>query len=377
MAETVGWFKAAREGDALIVAVGGRWTVAELAPLDGPLRALDTGASRRVVIDLGAVERLDTAGAWVLHRTLKQLARDGVAADFAHVRADFEPLLAEAARADRPHIMALPPGHPVMRFVARVGRATLVVVDRVRDRVGFFGLTCITAGRSVVHPARIRFTSMVEHMERAGLDAMPIVGLLSFLIGVVIAFQGADQLRRFGAQVFVVNLLGISVLREMGILITAIIVAGRSGSAFTAEIGTMKVNEEVDAMSTIGLDPIEVLVLPRLFALVLTLPLLTFFADMAGIAGGGAMSILVLDLSVTQFLKQLQSAVPVTNFWIGMVKAPVFAFVIAMVGCAAGLGVERSAASVGLATTRAVVESIFMVILLDALFSILFSYLMI
>jgi phospholipid/cholesterol/gamma-HCH transport system permease protein len=306
---------------------------------------------------------------------LRQLARDGVAADFAHVRPEFEPLLDEAKRADRPHIMALPLGHPFLRFVARVGQATFMVMDRVRDRVGFFGLTCITIGRSVAHPARIRFVSMVQHMERAGMDAMPIVGLLSFLIGVVIAFQGADQLRRFGAQVFVVNLLGISVLREMGILITAIIVAGRSGSAFTAEIGTMKVNEEIDAMSTIGLDPIEVLVLPRLFALVLTLPLLTFFADMAGIAGGGAMSILVLDISVTQFLKQLQSAVPIENFWIGMVKAPVFAFVIAMVGCAAGLGVERSAASVGLATTRAVVESIFMVILLDALFSILFSYL--
>ena len=375
MAETVGWFKAAREGEALTVAAGGRWTVAALASLDTPLRALDAGASRRVVIDLAAVEHLDTAGAWVLHRTLKQLARDGVDVAFAHVRSDFAPLLAEAERADRPHVLALPEGHPFVRLVARIGRATFAVTHRVRDRVGFFGLTCITIGRSVAHPARIRFVSMVRHMERAGFDAMPIVGLLSFLIGVVIAFQGADQLRRFGAQVFVVNLLGISILREMGILLTAIIVAGRSGSAFTAEIGTMKVNEEVDAMSTIGLDPVEILVLPRLFALVLTLPLLTFFADLAGLAGGGAMSILVLDLSVAQFLKQLQTAVPIENFWIGMVKAPVFAFVIAMIGCAAGLGVERSAESVGLATTRAVVESIFMVILLDALFSILFSYL--
>ena len=375
MTEAVGWFKAAREGDAFIVAAGGDWTVAALASLDQPLRALDSGSSRQVVIDLAAVDRLDTAGAWVLHRTSKQLTRDGIRAGFAHVRAEFEPLLAEAAHADHPHILALPPGHPFLSFVARVGEAIFAVMHRARDRVGFFGLTCITIGHSIAHPARIRFVSMVQHMERAGIDAMPIVGLLSFLIGVVIAFQGADQLRRFGAQIFVVNLLGISVLREMGILITAIIVAGRSGSAFTAEIGTMKVNEEVDAMITIGLDPIEILVLPRLFALVLTLPLLTFFADMAGIAGGGIMSMLVLDLDVAQFLTQLQSAVPVSNFWIGMIKAPVFAFVIAMIGCAAGLGVERSAQSVGLHTTRAVVESIFMVICLDALFSILFSYL--
>jgi len=212
-------------------------------------------------------------------------------------------------------------------------------------------------------------------MERTGFDAMPIVGLLSFLIGVVIAFQGADQLRQFGAEVFVVNLLGISILREMGVLLTAIIVAGRSGSAFTAEIGTMKVNEEVDAISTIGLDPVEVLVLPRLFALVVTLPLLAFFADMMGLAGGALMSFATLDINLAQFLRQLQSAVAVHHFWVGIVKAPVFAFVIAMVGCYQGLNVARSADSVGRLTTRSVVEAIFLVILLDALFSVLFSYL--
>ncbi|HYB56378.1 MAG TPA: ABC transporter permease, partial [Alphaproteobacteria bacterium] len=213
----------------------------------------------------------------------------------------------------------------------------------------------------------------VSHMERTGLDAMPIVGLLSFLIGVVIAYQGADQLRKFGAEVFVVNLLGISILREMGILLTAIIVAGRSGSAFTAEIGTMRVNEEVDAMITLGLDPIEVLVLPRTLALVLTLPLLTFYADIMGLAGGCLMAISTLDLTIAQFLKQLQTSVAIEHFWVGMYKSPVFAFVIAMIGCYEGLNVERSAESVGRQTTKSVVEAIFLVIVLDAVFSIFFT----
>jgi phospholipid/cholesterol/gamma-HCH transport system permease protein len=375
MAETGGWFKATREGDRLIVATGGHWTVATLAKLDEPLRDLAPDSIREVVIDLTAIERLDTAGAWVLHRTLKQLAGRGAAASFAGVRPEHQALLAQAERADRPKPPEEPmPGHFV-RFVMRIGEGTVSLGHQAHQLLSFYGLLCITLGRSLVRPRRIRFVSMVSHMERTGFDAMPIVGLLSFLIGVVIAFQGADQLRRFGAEVFVVNLLGISVLREMGILITAIIVAGRSGSAFTAEIGTMKVNEEVDAMSTLGLDPMEVLVLPRVLALMLTLPLLTFYADIMGIAGGAVMSITVLDLNIAQFLKQLQSAVAVKHFWIGMVKAPVFAFVIAMVGCFEGLNVARSAESVGRLTTKAVVEAIFLVIVLDAAFSILFSFL--
>src|SRR5579875_1015349 len=353
MTEAAGWFRTARHGEALIVADGGR----------------------EVVIDLEEVERLDTAGAWVLHRTLAQFARRGMPASFAGVRPEYEALLSEAARADRPHVLETPQGSPLLRLVERVGAATFIVGRQARNLIGFFGLICITIARTLLNPRRLRFTSMVSHMERAGLDAMPIVGLLSFLIGVVIAFQGADQLRRFGAEVFVVNLVGISVLREMAILITAIIVAGRSGSAFTAEIGTMRVNEEVDAMMTIGLDPVEVLVLPRLFALVLTLPLLTFFADLMGLAGGAVMSVAALDLTLAQFIKQLQAAIPIWSFWVGLIKAPVFAFVIAMIGCSAGLRVARSAESVGRYTTRAVVQSIFVVILLDALFSILFSYL--
>jgi len=199
--------------------------------------------------------------------------------------------------------------------------------------------------------------------------------MIAFLIGVVLAYQGADQLRRFGAEVFTVNLLGVSVLREIGILLTAIVVAGRSGSAFTAEIGMMKVREEIDALRIIGADPIEVLVVPRLLALMIALPLLAFFADILALFGGGLMAVLALGIAPYQFLSQLEGAITPAMFWIGMVKAPVFAFLIALVGCYQGLSVGGSAESVGRLTTQSVVLSIFLVIVADALFSILFSYL--
>ena len=200
-----------------------------------------------------------------------------------------------------------------------------------------------------------------------------IVGLLAFLIGVVLAYQGADQLARFGAQIYTVNLLGISVLREMGILITAIIVAGRSGSAFTAQIGTMKVNQEIDAMRTIGLDPVEVLVLPRALALVLVMPLLTFYANIMAILGGGLMVWVLLGIDPAAFVRQLHQSLNVEALLVGMIKAPVFAFVIGLVGCFEGLRTGGNAESVGTQTTRAVVEAIFLVIVLDAFFSVFFS----
>ena len=224
-----------------------------------------------------------------------------------------------------------------------------------------------------MRPHAIRWHALFTHMERAGIDALPIVGLISFLIGVVLAYQGADQLARFGAQIFTVNLVGYGVLREMGILLTAIIVAGRSGSAFTAQIGTMKVNEEIDAMRTIGLDPMEVLVVPRVLALVLMMPLLTFYADMMGLLGGAVMANVALDISFFQFARQLSEGVTIWSFWVGMIKAPIFAFIIAMVGCYEGLKVSRSAESVGQQTTASVVKSIFLVIVLDAFLSVLFS----
>ena len=239
--------------------------------------------------------------------------------------------------------------------------------------MGFFGLIFVTAARALARPHKLRTTSLFYHMEEVGLNAIPIVGLMSFLIGIVLAFQGASQLQRFGAEVFVVNLVAVSVLREIGVLMTAIIVAGRSGSAFTAQIGSMKVNEEVDAMQTLGLDPIEVLVLPRLFALALTLPLLAFFADIMGLVGGGLMAWIALDISPATFIERLRDAVSMWSFWVGIIKAPFFAFMIAMIGCYEGFQVTGSATGVGQRTTRAVVEAIFLVIVIDAAFSIFFQ----
>jgi phospholipid/cholesterol/gamma-HCH transport system permease protein len=373
MADEPGWFKATRTGDVLRISAGGVWNIPTLAALDSPLRALTAVGCREVVVDLSGIEHLDTTGAWMLHRTQAHLAGPNVTVSLAGVRPEYAPLLDQIARGERAEMPPeLRPGFRA-RFVMDLGKATIDVVDQALGLLNFFGLLCITLGHSLRRPGRFRFTAIVNHLERTGFDALPIVGLLSFLIGVVIVFQGVDQLRRFGAEIYVVNLLGVSVLREMGILITAIIVAGRSGSAFTAEIGTMKVNEEVDAMLTMGLDPVEVLVLPRIMALVITLPLLVFFADIMGIAGGIAMSMLTLDLNLSQALHQLQSGVSITHFWVGMIKAPVFAFVIAMVGCYEGLNVSHSAESVGRLTTKSVVEAIFLVILLDAAFSVLFA----
>ncbi len=374
MAGGSGWFRTEREGDSLMLAAGGGWTVAALAELDAPLRSLAPGSVHSAVIDLGEVQSLDTAGAWVLHRTLRQLSGRGIAARFARVRPEHAKLLDQAAHADRPHEPLLRERRPFLDLLVRIGKTAFEARDAAVGLLSFFGLLCISILRSLLRPRTIRYVAVVNHMERTGLDAMPIVGLLSFLIGVVIAYQGADQLRRFGAEVFVIDLVGISIVREMAILLTAIILAGRSGSAFTAEIGTMKVNEEIDAMQTLGLNPMDVLVLPRTLALVLTLPLLTFYADIMGLAGGCLMSLAILHINLTQFIEHLQSAVPVQHFWVGIIKAPVFAFVIAMVGCYEGLNVARSAESVGRLTTKSVVESIFLVIVLDAFFSIFFSY---
>jgi len=215
----------------------------------------------------------------------------------------------------------------------------------------------------------------VHQVEETGLTALPIVGLLAFLLGIVITYQGADQLARFGAQIYTIDFLGVGFLRELGGLVTAIIVAGRSGSAFTAQIGSMKVNQELDAMQTIGLNVAEVLVLPRVLGLIIALPLLTFFADVIGVIGGMVMCYFDLGYTIPAFLREFQSAVTMKTLLVGIIKAPVFAFLIALVGCFEGMRVEGSADSVGQLTTRSVVESIFLIIAVDAGFSVLFSVL--
>jgi len=367
------WVKTQSADGVLLVTAGGRWDIKSAGQLSRSLRAIESAdAPSSVTVDLGSVDVLDTSGAWLMRRTMDAYRSRGLEVALANARPAFEALLDDVGRSD-PNVPIESPMPPKLIEIAnRVGETSFEIANEARDLIGFFGLLLVKSVGVILRPSRLRFTSTVYHMEQVGLNAIPIVALLSFLIGVVLAYQGAEQLRQFGAELFVVNLLGISILRELGILITAIIIAGRSGSSFTAQIGTMKVNEEVDAMSTIGIDPIEILVLPRVAALVITLPMLAFLSDVVGLAGGAIMSYFTLDISFGQFLRQLNGAVGIEQLWIGLVKAPVFAFAIAMVGCYEGLNVSGSAESVGRMTTKSVVESIFLVIVLDAIFSIIF-----
>ncbi len=337
MAGVAGWVRTSWEDDRLIVAAGGSWVVATASELDRRLRALDPAGARSIVIDLAALDALDTAGAWLVLRTQRQLVAGGQAVAVENLEASLQPLLQQVAQADGGPLPRLhPPPYRFGDLLARIGRITVAQISRGAELLDFIGLVFITTLRTIRHPG---------------------------------------QLRRFGAEVYTINLLGISILRELGVLLTAIILAGRSGSAFTAQIGTMKVNEEVDAMEVLGLDPIEVLVLPRLFAMMLTLPLVAFFANLMGLLGGAIMVWVSLDISVPGFLRQLRSALSDWAFWVGILKAPAFAAIIAVTGCYEGLRVSRSAESVGRLTTRSVVESIFLIILADAVFSVIFSYL--
>ena len=368
---------ASDEQGELVLRAEGEWLVTSASELDRRLNDLKLPQGRQVTMDLGGVGRLDSTGALLLLRTEHALAERGNHVEFANLPPRFAPLLDQVRSRGlaEPVPHPVPPHHTFVGFVGRIGEVTLVLVSRLRDILAFTGLVCETAAKLLVRPSRLRSVATLVQMEQVGLNALPIVGLLSFLIGVVMAYQGADQLRRFGAEIYTVNLLGVSILRELGVLLSAIIIAGRSGSAFTAQIGTMQVNEEIDAMRTLGLDPIEVLVLPRLFGLAITLPLIVFYADLMGLLGGALMSWVVLDINIPTFISQLHDAITEGTLWVGVVKAPFFAAIIALVGCYEGLNVTRSAESVGKLTTQSVVESIFFVIVTDAAFSIIFSVL--
>ena len=360
--------------DELLVAARGRWDITSVAPIEQRLRELRPGPTVAISIDLAQLEGLDTIGAWLLYRTQRDLRVAGFTAEFRNASADHLLLIEEVSANDQPCEIEPSRGSPLLNVIRHVGAGTTDIAAETAELLGFLGNIVAATAHVLARPRRLRFTSLVYHMEEVGLNAIPIVCLISFLIGVVLAYQGATQLRQFGAEVFVVDLVAISILREIGILLTAIIIAGRSGSAFTAQIGSMKVNEEVDAMRTLGLDPIEILVLPRVLALVISLPLLTFIADLMGLFGGGLMAWITLDISPAVYIERLNQSVGLWSFFIGLIKAPVFAFIIAMIGCFEGLKVVGSAESVGQQTTRAVVEAIFLVIVFDAIFSIFFAF---
>lgn len=372
-----GWLHRHERPEGVALVAGGRWDIGSAGRLHGELLQLapQLAGVRTVTVDVTAVQALDTAGAWLLHRTVGALRAGGVEVAVRGAQPQHEAMLTQIAQSYRPCATEPPRGSPFAEMIERFGRACVRVSGISLGFIAFFGQALVAALYLLRHPGRLRLASTVFHMEQVGINALPIVTLISFLIGVVMAYQGAAQLQRFGAEVFVVNLLAVSILRELGIMLTAIVVAGRSGSAFTAQIGSMNVHEEVDALRALGLSPMEVLVLPRLVALVVMMPLLAFAADMAGLAGGGLVCWLGLGVGPAVFLERLHTAVSVSGFWVGIVKAPIFGLLVGLVGCYEGMQVARSAESVGEHTTRSVVVSIFLVIVADAFFSIVFDVL--
>ena len=351
----------------------GPWTVRGIAALESGIDARPWPRDGEVVIDTSGIAALDTCGAWLLHRTARRLREQGLAVRMAGQRPEVDALVnLVASRAVQPG--AGQPAPP-RRALENIGRKAVIDARSALDFVTFVGESFTALARSLVEPRRIRWRAVLHNIETAGFDALPITGLLSFLMGIVIAYQGADQLRRFGANLFVADLVGIAMLRELSPLLTAIIVAGRSGSAYTAQIGTMKVTEEIDALRTVGIVPMELLVLPKMLALVVVLPLLTVYTDVAGVLGGMLMARTQLGLTYQAFFDRLGEAIVMSTYLTGLCKAPVFAMIIALVGCFRGFETAGSADSVGRQTTISVVQSIFLVIVTDAIFSVIFNLL--
>jgi phospholipid/cholesterol/gamma-HCH transport system permease protein len=354
----------------------GAWLLRSAAQIEARigacLKATTLPDGGELLIDAQGITALDTSGAWLLHRTRRDLEAGGNAVRFVGLRPEFEALLRLIAAR-----MGTSASEPlrVPGILARIGGKALDNLFGAFGLLSFLGASAIALMRELFQPRRIRWKSILYNLQATGVAALPITGLLSFLLGIVIAYQGAEQLSRFGANIYIVDLVGLSMVRELSPLITAIIIAGRSGSAYAAQIATMKVTEEVDALRTIGIGPLDLLVLPKVIALVIALPLLTVYTDIMGILGGMVMARAQLDVGFTTFIDRLEEAVSLTSFLIGIGKAPVFAVIIALVGCYQGFQVSGSAESVGQQTTKSVVQSIFLVILTDALFSIAFSWL--
>jgi len=354
------------QGDGNALALDGELGIATLADARSALKHWSKPEHGRT-LDLSGLRSLDTPGALFL----RDLRLQGVS--LTGVRAEHKSLLDLICGLDLVPLPKVPSVGRWRQLVVQIGKGGHDVARAAVDVTTFVGRTASWTLRGLVHPASLRPGSISRHVAETGIQALPIIGLMAVMIAVVIGYQGVAQLRRFGGEDFTINLVAVSVLREMAVIITAIMVAGRSGSAFTAEIGVMKTRQEVDALQVMGMEPMQVLVVPRVIALVITLPLLTFFADIMGLLGGAVISQFLLDMSPTQYLARLPQVVDGSDFFVGLFKAPVFAFFIASIACMHGLKVTGSAESVGRETTRAVVKAIFLVLALDAMFSIVFE----
>jgi phospholipid/cholesterol/gamma-HCH transport system permease protein len=349
-----------------VLRFSGSLTLARIGDLAERLRAYDGKVAK---LDLSGVDRMDTVGAWVVQRFAAEhdAAIDGLNEDSQH-------LLTQVQNADQP--VEMRPAHirGFSRVLGEIGDAVMTSLHTMVGLLGFLGATVLAFGTLIRHPSRFRFNATVMRFEVVGVSALGIIALMSFLIGIVIAQQGAVQLRQFGAEVFTINLVGRLTLRELGVLMTAIMVAGRSGSAFAAQLGTMKLTEEIDAMRTIGVSPMEALVVPRTLAVVMMMPLLAFYSSLIAIIGGGLLCWVSLGIPPVTFIQRIREVVPITDLFICLVKAPVFGAIIAIAGCFQGMMVESDSEQVGIRTTAAVVQAIFLVIVLDAFFAMFFTW---
>lgn len=359
-------------GDDSTLHCRGRWTVDDIGALSEAMESYPLPAGQAVIIQGDALEAMDTAGAWLLRSLVRRLEAAGKQVETTGFPARYIDLLSRLDELSEPGLAEPPKG---IRGVHRIGKITIDAFQELYEFLSFTGEAFLHLLLGLARPWRFRWKAVLADIESAGLRAIGIVGLLSFLMGVVIAYQGAVQLRMYGANLYVADLVGLSMLRELSPLLAAIIVAGRTGSAYTAQIGTMQVTEEVSALRTIGISPFDVLVVPKMISLCLALPLLAVFADVMGVLGGMVMAKLQLGLGFFPFLDRLNEAISLRSFMLGIGKAPVFAMIIALIGCFQGFQVAGSAASVGRHTTLSVVQSIFLVIVADAQFSILFSWL--
>ncbi|MFP7673811.1 ABC transporter permease [Marivita sp. S0852] len=351
--------------------LSGELSVATVSQAVGEFDAWQSGDISK--IDMSDLTRLDTAGAWALVTLQARLSDGGAPVEITGI-SDKAKSLIETVEESMPHVKTPPQSQKsIAAFLDAVGQRVVTSVLFLRALTGYLGIFLQRLARAIRHPSEFRLTSLVHHCEEVGVKAVPIVALMAFLIGVVLAFQGSVQLQQFGAEVFVVDLIAISILRELGILLTSIIVAGRTASAFTASIGSMKMREEIDAMRTLGLDPAMNLFVPRILALLIMLPILGLIANLAGLIGGGLMAWIDLGISPAMFQTRLVEGTSVDHVFVGLIKAPVFALIIGVVGCHAGMQVQSNAESLGRMTSNAVVTAIFAVIVADAVFSIFFA----
>ncbi|XKY16466.1 ABC transporter permease [Stutzerimonas zhaodongensis] len=362
-----------QDAGAATLTVGGDWTLQHYATLRREIERTRRKVTDADRIELGSLGELDTAGAGLLVELIGPVRVARLSEWAPHLPPERQALLKTVAAAlDKPEAEQPVATNGLADVMAHIGRTVSGVWNQQRTLLGFIGLTMQTLFTVLPNPRRWRVTALVAHIEQTGLNAIPIVALLTFLVGAVVAFLGATVLADFGATIYTVNLVAFSFLREFGVLLAAILLAGRTASAFAAQIGAMKANEEIDAIRTLGLSPIELLVLPRVLAMLITLPILTFIGILSGILGGLVVCSLALDISPTMFFTILQRDIPINHFLVGIGKAPVFAFLIAVIGCLEGFKASGSAQSVGEHTTSSVVQSIFMVILLDAIAALFF-----